>query len=378
VHWSYKSFLSLGLPAVCGLALLISPWTSPSLHVTGKRLKHPSNIADRDYKQAFATALQAGTEQLKDAFHVVGTSALNVRIDRLSGLVGSAEHVGAIDMDQPVVYLFPPDGQTPLRVGRAGPGPGEYITPSGIAFAPTFLAISDFTQKRVSLFTYHGEVTSSFLYGPQGFSAQGLLYDPRSSQFFLFGNRWPQYSGASSVLLVHRYSLQGSFQGSAFAIPASAESLHLTSYDQPLVELEDGPEPVRMMVPWQNVIYSIAANGKVSTILDRSHDSNFRSPSTPMPVEDRDLASFQRWLRSWTPVVAFATDGDKALVETLCLCPARYQLTTWSLSQGTQLNTLSTNYKLVNRSGDHKFLFLQEPADLEAKSYAVITAKLSE
>lgn len=380
--WSFKEVLPVVVPVTCALAILVLPWKSPSHADNEMSSMHPRNTPDPAYRKAFAGALQAGTEGLERAFAIVGSSTLAMRMGGLSQVAQSDGRIGAIDLAQPSVYLFSPSGRLKFRIGQPGLGPGEYVSPSGIAFGPHFLAISDFSEKRVSLFDNNGEVMGSFTYGPQGFSAQGLAYDPRSDQFFLFGNRWSEYSGERSIQLVHRYTSGGDFKGSAFSLPTSAETMKLTSYDQPLTEAEGyttGPadaDPVRFMLPWQNVLYSVSAGGQVSTVLDAATDSAFRGPASPLPLEGGDIAAFQRWTRTWTPIVGFATDGDRAVIETQCLCPARYRLAVWSISQHTLLDSLFTNRKLVTRGGDHTFFFLEEPSDPKESNYVVVRARL--
>jgi hypothetical protein len=362
------------VPVVCGLAILLVPTYMPSGKRVGMHHGSHSNKPDPDYQHAISLALQSGSEQLQTWFTLSDGIKLQERMPHLTHLAFSNPWIAAVDIGEPGVYLFRPDGRLEHRLGRPGLDPGEYVGPVAASFGPDFVAVADFTKKRVSQFSPEGGVTGSFVYGPQGFSAQAIAYDRRSDQFFLFGNRWPQYSGSSSTLFVHRYSATGQFQGSAFSIPARAEALNLTSDDHPFIEVEGDGDPVRFMLPWQNILYSVSAVGQVSVVFDGGIDEAFHAPSSPMPTED-GLAGFQRWTRSWTPVVAFATDGDTLLIETECLCPAHYRLAIWSLSEHKLLTSLFTNRKLVSQQ-NHSFVFLQEPENPEESEYELIKARL--
>lgn len=216
--------------------------------------QHPSNRPDPAYQSAIHLAQRDGVDELGTHFAIAPPVMLQVPVHKESRVVTTDRHIAVVDVSEPRVYLFSSDGTLERRLGQPGLGPGEYITPVSATFMKDSLAVVDFTKKRVSVFAFTGQLKGSFSYSPQGFSAQAIRYDPRTDQLFLFGNRWPELSGESSILFVHRYTADGTFEGSGFSLPSQGEALQLDKDDSPLVEAEDSADALRFMLPWQNKV----------------------------------------------------------------------------------------------------------------------------
>lgn len=313
------------------------------------------NIPSPEYDKRVATALAVEPDSLDKHFRIEGLNVPTV-FSNMSRIEAGRGHLAVIDSGpEPRVYLYDANGHFETQLGRAGSGPGMYVAPTDVALGESLAAVSDFTTKRVSIFSTSGKLSSTFVYGPQGFSATALTVAPTSDGFLLFGNRWPKKPD-DQLLFVHRYSSSGQYQGSVFALPPEAEIMRLDVDDQPMVRHVNNE--VWFMLPWDYQVFAVSKGGTTRVVFDPHNPLRFRPPSSG-PPKTPTLASFQNWSLSWTPIVSFGSDGRILLIETECFCKARFGMDVWSLRTGRLHGQFSTNWKLVGRD-DGAFYFSRE------------------
>jgi hypothetical protein len=303
---------------------------------------------------------------------------LQAHLKGISRVAFSGSRIVTLDNSEPGVYLFSASGKLERRLGRRGAAPGEFINPVDVAFGPDFIAVVDFTIKRVNLFSSAGAPVRSFVYSPEFFSAQRLSFHAPSNQFFLFGNRRHGTASNPSVTFVHRYRGDGQFEGSTFELPRKACSLHFDADDAPMIEATPGDGAVlRFMLPWDSKLYSLSADGQATIAFDSAHEAVFRPPTSPLNLDRPSLAIFQHWVLSWTPIVGFAVDKDLFLVETQCFSPQRYRLEIWSLADHVLLGSLVTNRWLLGRTRPGSYMFLEGfPERPTGSDYAILETQL--
>jgi hypothetical protein len=319
------------------------------------------NAADQDYSRRIAHALTV-PDQLSAYFRVQPV-VLSGRLSDVSSIEVGHGRLAIVDnVPEPSVYIYDAYGHFNAKLGAAGSGPGKYLTPTDIAIGDSVAAVSDFTTKRINIFSLSGELRDSFAYGPQGFSASALAFDQQLDQFFIFGNKWPKKPG-DSLLFVHRYSITGQYLGSEFVLPQQGEQLGLDVDDQPMVR--HAKKSIWFMLPWDYRVFGILNDGSTGIVFDPPQPAAFKPPSSRPPVQPA-FATFQHWLLSWTPIVSFASDGNTLLVERECFCDARFGIDMWSLRTGHLQKQFSTNWKLLGYD-EQSFYFVHDRVENDGK-----------
>jgi hypothetical protein len=191
------------------------------------------------------------------------------------------------DFERRKVEMFDKTGVFSHVIGESGNGPGRHLWPSDVCLLESArLAIPDFQSHRVNIFSLEGIFLSSFTYTPQKFSAQRLLYNDETHDFYLYGNRWinddkGQLLGAT---LVHNYSEHGEFKSSYLDFPDWARKLDLYSHDFPAATIESGK--VYIALPFEYKIYQLNGDGNLTTIL-ADNNSTFIAPRSGFFLHDK-------------------------------------------------------------------------------------------
>lgn len=176
---TYPVSITLGL--VLGLCTL---QCTSAKRVAETRPAPTPDLPDK-YSQAVAVALRnAEKDELKTRFRVNG----EVRIPG-GGLKGISRlrvlpDGGLIILDAigKQAGVYDRSGNYLNPIGARGNRPGYYSVPSDVAPAEDgTIAVSDFQLHRVNVYTADGNFQRSFIYTPQGFSAQSILYDGKKS-----------------------------------------------------------------------------------------------------------------------------------------------------------------------------------------------------
>jgi hypothetical protein len=294
--------------------------------------------------------------------------------------VASNGDIYVVDYERKQAEAYDRSGHYLGALGARGNQPGAHLWPSDVAEASDqTIAVSDFQTHRVNTFARDGKLLSSFIYTPQSFSAQRMLYDEVSHSFYLFGNRWQRDSEAQIVgaELVHKYSADGEFIASYLPFPDSAKSLDLYSYDYPSVDAAKGS--LFIALPFEYTIYRLTPDGQLSTFL-KAEEPSFRAPGKAVDVEKIPPAEsyrrIQNWRLSWTPINALVVSGDDLLVQYQSFNPLRYTIDIWSLAKKKKLKSLNTNCAILTKGQDGYIYFLENVEAKGQERYDILRAKL--
>jgi len=265
-------------------------------------------------------------------------------------------------------------------IGGSGNQPGSQVWPSdAVTAGEGTTAVADFQGHRVNVFSNDGKFRSSFIYTPQNFSAQRVLYDDTTRVFYLYGNRWQmgpngQLDGAS---LLHKYSADGKFVASYLPFPEEAKALDLYSYNTAALDMDKGE--IFVSLPFDYKVYRLAPDGELSTYLT-GKDTAFKAPTEGLEAKKRSPEEgyryVQNWRLKWTPITNLVVDKDKLLVQYQTFDPLRYTVDVWSRATKKKLATFATNHAILTRDHEGYIYFLE---NLEAKGqerYDIIRAKL--
>lgn len=326
----------------------------PSTPAAGPAMNPLQNAPDPAFSERIIQALAMRSDPLAEYFRIKPLS-LQGHFYNLSDIKIGRKNLAIIDdSPEPGVSLYDLQGNFKTKLGSAGSGPGKYVTPSDVAIGDSVAAISDFTIKRINVFSVNGTLLKSFVYGPQQFSASAVALNQRSGQFLLFGNKWKAKEGGD-ILFIHEYTGDGRYLRSSFSLPKQGQELGLQVYDQPVIRHVS--QSIWFMLPWDYRVFSISSDGSIAVVFHPQPPSSFKPPLSRPPMTS--FATFQHWTMSWTPVISFASQGSDLLVETQCFCQARYNVDVWSLPTGHLHRRFSTNWKLLGYD-DPYFYFARD------------------
>lgn len=285
-----------------------------------------------------------------------------------------------VDLDRIQVENYDNSGKFIRSIGAKGGRPGEYTYPSdAVEMDEQTVAVSDFQNRRVNIYSQDGQFLRSFIYTPQIFSAQRLLYDDATKSFYLFGNRWQTDDDGkpTGAQLIHKYSAEGDFVASFLPFPDKAKPLDLYTYDEPSMSTANGN--VFVALPFDYTIYQLTSKGELSTYLSETN-SSFKAPSEGFEVASKEGGELskrlQDWQLTWTPIRSLIVHGDKLLVQYQTFNPLRYTIDIWSLATKNKLSTVHTNHALLT-SGQDRYLYFLDNLDARGQEqYGIIRATL--
>jgi hypothetical protein len=281
-----------------------------------------------------------------------------------------------LDNERKVAEAYDGSGAYTSTIGEVGNGPGSQLRPSDIIeVASQSVAVSDFQGHRVNIFAKDGQFVSSFIYTPQNFSAQRMIYDNVNDCFFLFGNRWQtdQNGEIAGAELLHKYAPNGEFIDSYFPFPEKAKSLDLYTFDSPAMDVHDGT--IYIALPFDYTVYRINKSGEMKPLFQGANTA-FKEPTVKLETEKipRDDAYnyVQAWLLGWTPIVALVRTNDHLFIEYQTFDKLRYTIDVWSLASGNIVKTVKTNHLMLTRGGDGYIYFLGNLENKGQSQYEII------
>jgi hypothetical protein len=336
---------------------------------------------------AFAAALRraqqnAGSDGLGRAFKVESKISLEGgEVASLSQFRANADGgFSVVDYDRKKVGVYDRAGAFVRPVGGSGNQPGSHVWPSdAVAAGDGATAVSDFQGHRVNLFGGDGKFLSSFIYTPQSFSAQRVLFDDTTRSFYLYGNRWQMSPNGrlDGATLLHKYSPEGKFVGSYLPFPEEAKAFDLYSYDTAALDIDRGE--VFVTRPFDYKVYRLTPEGDLSTFLT-GKETAFKAPTEGLEAKKRSPEEsyryVQNWRLKWTPITNLIVEKDKLLVQYQTFNPLRYTVDVWSRTTKKKLMSFDTNHIILTQDSEGYVYFLE---NLEAKGqgrYDVIRAKL--
>jgi len=344
----------------------------------------PPGSAEPDlYRPALEKAqAQSQNDGLASAFRI--ESKLSLGGEKIKNLnqfrVASDGNFYVIDYERKQAEIYDRTSSYLGDLGARGNQPGAHLWPTDVAEVDgKTVAVADFQSHRVNIFSGEGKFLSSFIYTPQSFSAQRMLYDDVSRSFYLFGNRWQRNSRDEIVgaELVHKYSADGDFIASYLPFPDQAKSLDLYNYDCPAVDINKGS--LFIALPFDYTIYQLMPDGKLSVVL-KAQESGFRAPTQAVNLEQVSPADsykhVQNWRLSWTPINAVVATDDNLLVQYQSFTPLRYTIDIWSLKTKKKVRSVNTNSAILTKGQEDEIYFLN---NIEAKGqnrYDILRAKL--
>lgn len=379
-----KASLTLSLALACLCQLQCGPRQNPQAAATRQAADSQTPPAGPDrFDAALEKARQAGgADQVADLFQIDSEVSLpGGQINNLSQLrVGRDGTIMVVDYDRRLAETYDRGGRFLRRIGGAGNEPGSQVWPSDmVETVGGGLAVSDFQGHRVNLFAGDGAFRSSFIYTPQNFSAQSMLYDDATRSFYLYGNRWQQDEAGRTVgaELVHKYSESGEFVASYLPFPDGAKPLDLYSYDHPAMDIADGS--LFVALPFDYTVYQLTPDGQFSTFL-KQEGAGFRGPAAGIEVKPRTPAEayryIQNWRLTWTPISGLVSDGERLLVQYQSFDPLRYTVDVWSSKTRKKVASFKTNYSILAKGGDG-FVYLLRNLEKKGEGrYEVVRAKL--
>lgn len=265
-------------------------------------------------------------------------------------------------------------------LGGIGNEPASQVWPSDMTEAASeSTAVSDFQGHRVNIFSKDRQFLSSFVYTPQNFSAQRIVYDRHSDVFYLFGNRWQTDNdgGITGADLLHKYTPKGEFLASYFPFPEKAKALDLYTYNTAAMDVDKGT--IVIALPFDYTLYQLDQKGVLSVIL-KGEKTSFKAPTTALNTEkispQDSYQNLQNWLTSWTPIVALVCVGDKVLVEYQTFDKLRYTVDVWSRTSKTIVKSIKTNRLMLTRSDDGYVYFLNNLENKGQSKYEILRTKL--
>lgn len=334
---------------------------------------------------AYAVALRVAKEngsrdELETIFKIDARFSLTgPKINSLSMLrVKQDGSILLLDNQRKVAAAYTAGGAYVGSIGGTGNSPGNQLWPSDvIETKDEAIAVSDFQGHRVNIFSRDRQLKSSFVYTPQSFSAQRLIYDDVNSCFYLFGNRWQQGSDGetSGADLLHKYSSDGQFVASYFPFPEKAKGLDLYSFNSPAMDIHDGV--LYIALPFDYTVYRMDSAGKMSALF-KGEQTPFKEPTTkldPSQVPPEDSYRYvQDWRASWTPILALVRIKDHVLVEYQTFEDLRYRIDVWSLATGKITRSIKTNHLMLTRGGDGNIYFLDNLENRGQSQYGILKA----
>lgn len=322
----------------------------------------------------------ASKDELETIFNVKSRLSLSGQeIKSLSGLrVTQDGSILLLDNERRVAEAYTAAGAYMSPIGGSGNSPGNQVWPSDvIETRDNSIAVSDFQGHRVNMFSKDGQLKSSFVYTPQNFSAQRMIYDDINNWFFLFGNRWQTGSDGeiSGADLLHKYSPDGQFVASYFPFPEKAKSLDLYTFNSPAMDIHDGV--VYIALPFDYTVYRLDSTGNISALF-KGENTSFKEPTTKLDtskVAPQDSYRYvQDWRTSWTPILALVRVNDHLLVEYQTFDNLRYRIDVWSLATGKITKSIRTNHLMLTRGRDEHIYFLDNLENRGQAQYGILKA----
>jgi len=332
---------------------------------------------------AYSLALQqaknhASSDELETIIKVKARLSLTGQNIKLLSLlrVKQDSTLLVLDNERKVAEAYDRSGAYTSRIGEVGNGPGSQLRPSDIIEVTNqSLAVSDFQGHRVNIFAKDGQFVSSFIYTPQNFSAQRMIYDNVNDCFFLFGNRWQtdENGEIAGAELLHKYAPNGQFIDSYFPFPEKGKSLDLYTFDSPAMDVNDGT--IYIALPFDYTVYRINESGEMKALFQGANTA-FKEPTVKLETEKipRDDAYnyVQAWLLGWTPIVALVQTNDHLFIEYQTFDKLRYTIDVWSLASGNIVKTIKTNHLMLTRGGDGYIYFLGNLENRGQSQYEII------
>jgi hypothetical protein len=370
------------------LSLLVSQCTSGKrAALSPARAAPPAAAPAAAADDAFAAALRraqqsAQSDGLGRAFRVESKVSLSgADVTALSQFrVNGDGGFSVVDYERKAVGRYDGDGALVRRIGGGGNRPGSQVWPSdAFPAGDGTTAVADFQGHRVNVFGRDGKFLSSFIYTPQNFSAQRVIYDDTARAFYLYGNRWQVGPNGTldGATLLHKYSAEGKFVGSYLPFPEEAKALDLYNYNTAALDIDAGD--VFVSLPFEYKVYRLTPEGDLSTYLV-GKDTAFRGPAEQLePAKSSPEEAYrhvQNWRLKWTPITNLVVEKDKLLVQYQTFNPLRYTVDVWSRSTKKKLATFDTNHVILTQDSEGYVYFLE---NLEAKGqerYDIIRAKL--
>lgn len=383
---SLKRLMSACL--VLPLSLLVSQCTfrksaAQSQEQSGPTAAAAAAAADDEFAAALRRAQQsAKSDGLGRAFKVESKISLaGGDVANLSQFRANADgSYSVVDYERKRVGVYDRAGAFVRSVGGSGNQPGSHVWPSdAVAAGDGATAVSDFQGHRVNVFGADGQFRSSFIYTPQSFSAQRVLFDDTTRSFYLYGNRWQMSPSGQLVgaTLLHKYSPEGKFVDSYLPFPEEAKALDLYSYDTPALDIDRGE--IFVTLPFDYKVYRLTPEGELSTFLT-GRETAFKGPAEGLDAKKRSpeeaYRHVQNWRLKWTPITNLVVERDKLLVQYQTFNPLRYTVDVWSRATKKKLMSFDTNHIILTQDSEGYVYFLE---NLEAKGqerYDVIRAKL--
>ncbi|MEP7075578.1 MAG: 6-bladed beta-propeller [Acidobacteriota bacterium] len=367
------------------LLLIVAVWI-PSCTKEAGRLNGngPDDKSQSDQNNYYALVHQANDsreiDDLDKFFSIEQTTSFDGANIKDIGRLKSGTQGGfyLADPESKFVMNFDKTGKLISRIGSEGDGPGQFQFPSGIAERDDAeIAVSDFKSHRVNVFSDKGDFLSSFIYSPQNFSAQNLIFNTENKSYYLFGNRWAENEKGeiTGAKLVHKYSDRGEFVGSFLDFPDNFKDLNLYNYSLPSVDSVSGT--VYIAMPFEYAVYQLGSDDKLDEII-KAGNGSFRSPSTKLDLSktrpDAARTFVQGWLTTWTPIVGLAVVGNRLFLQYQTFNPQRYTVDVWSLSSRHVESTFKTNCRILDRSGNSVY-FLRNVESAGERTYEVVRAE---
>lgn len=320
----------------------------------------------------------ASSDQLESIFKVKARVSLSGQnIKSLSFLrVRQDSTMLVVDNERRVAEAYAPSGAYTGTIGEVGNAPGKQLWPSDvIEVANQSVAVSDFQGHRVNIFANDGQFRSSFIYTPQNFSAQRMVYDAINGCFFLFGNRWQMSDNGeiSGADLLHKYDQNGQFIASYFPFPEKGKSLDLYSFNSPAIDLSDGV--LYIALPFDYTVYRLDKSGEMKALFQGANTA-FKEPTVKLETEKiprEDAYNYvQTWRLGWTPILALARINNHLLIEYQTFDKLRYTIDVWSLTSGNIVKSIKTNHLMLTRGGDGYIYFLGNLENRDQSQYEIL------
>jgi hypothetical protein len=284
-----------------------------------------------------------------------------------------------LDTERRAAEVYDPSGNYIRTMGGSGNSPGNHVWPSDVVeVADQSIAVSDFQGHRVNTFSQDGRLSSSFVYTPQNFSAQRMIYDKVNKWCYLFGNRWQTGSNGeiSGADLLHKYSLNGQFIASYFPFPEKAKSLDLYTYDSPAVDIEN--EVLYIALPFDYTVYQLDKTGEMSALF-KGENTSFKKPTSRLDtsqVAPKDSYKYvQNWRMGWTPILSLLCVSDNVMVQYQTFDKLRYTIDVWSLATGKITKSVKTNHLMLTRGGGGHVYFLENLENRYQSRYGILQFK---
>lgn len=332
----------------------------------------------QEYSDAVSNAEKAASKDEFDKFFITKAviSFSGNDIEHLSKLnVGKTGAIYVCDFDNRRISGYDSSGNNIKLIGKAGNEPGSHVFPTdAVEFNNSSVAVPDFSGHRVNIFSSDGSFKSSFIYTPQNFSAQRLVFNEANDSFYLFGNRWQTNMEGVTVGsdLMHKYSSSGEYLMSSLPFPEDYKALDLYNYSFPMTDVSGGA--IYVVLPFDYTIYRVDANDNLSVFL-KGNKNGFKPPSVKMDAtkvpRPEAYKAAQAWELTWTPIVGLAVMGDDLLIQYQTFNPLRYTIDVWSTSSKKLKKTFSTDHLLLGRGQDNNFYFLTNLESKHQESYVI-------